>query len=63
MHVLQRFDPLKVVAARLRGVILLVVAEAHWFERIERFTGFLHRLDVAFPPAPSTRPSVSVRFR
>ena len=36
---------------RLRGVILLVVAEAHWFERIERFTGFLHRLDVAFIPA------------
>ncbi len=36
---------------RLRRVVLLVIAEADRLERVEHFTGFLHRLNIVFIPA------------
>ncbi len=36
---------------RLRRIILFVVTEADWFERVDRFAGFVHRLDIVFIPA------------
>jgi hypothetical protein len=35
----------------LGGVILLMIPEAHWSERVDRFTSVVHRSDVVFIPA------------
>src|SRR5882762_63105 len=35
----------------LRLIVLLVVAEAHWSERVDRFTSVVHRPDVVFVSA------------